>query len=77
VIIKETSEVAPCISGLQKLLLTVCMKMTASWVILSCCLVEVDRPFRDAHCLHHQGDRSRSYIVCMIRLVLFTVGYST
>jgi hypothetical protein len=32
------------------------MKMTASWDIALCGLIEVDRHFRGSHCLHHQGD---------------------
>jgi hypothetical protein len=32
------------------------MKMTAFWDIAPCSLVEVDRHFRGAYCLHHQGD---------------------
>jgi hypothetical protein len=32
------------------------LKMTAFWDIAPCSLVEVDRRFRCAYCLHHQGD---------------------
>jgi hypothetical protein len=32
------------------------MKMMTFWDIASCSLVEVDRRFRGAHYLHHQGD---------------------
>jgi hypothetical protein len=32
------------------------MKMTAFWYIAPCSLVEVNRRFRSAYCLHHQGD---------------------
>jgi hypothetical protein len=31
-------------------------KITAYWNIAPCSLVEVDRRFRGAYCLHHQGD---------------------
>jgi hypothetical protein len=34
------------------------LKMTAFWEIAPCSLVEVDRRFRGAYCLHHQGDVS-------------------
>jgi len=37
----------------------VSMKMTAFWDIAPRSLVEVDRRFRDAQCLHHQGDGGR------------------
>jgi hypothetical protein len=29
--------------------------MKAFWDIVTCCLVEVDRRFGGAYCLHHQG----------------------
>jgi hypothetical protein len=29
------------------------MKMTAFWDVAPCCLVDVDRRFRGAYCLHH------------------------
>jgi hypothetical protein len=32
------------------------MKMMAFWGIALCGLVEVNRRFRGAYCLHHQGD---------------------
>jgi hypothetical protein len=32
------------------------MKMTALWDIALCSLIEVDRRFRNAHCLNNQGD---------------------
>jgi hypothetical protein len=32
------------------------VKMAVSWVVAPCSLVEVYRRFRDACCLHHQGD---------------------
>jgi hypothetical protein len=32
------------------------MKIAAFWDIASCSLVEVDRSFRGAYCLHHQGN---------------------
>jgi hypothetical protein len=32
------------------------MKMTVVWDVVLCCLVEIDRRFRGAYCLHHQGD---------------------
>jgi hypothetical protein len=30
-------------------------KMTVFWDAAPCILVESDRPFRGAYCLHHQG----------------------
>jgi hypothetical protein len=32
------------------------MKVTAFWDSVMCSLVEVDQCFKDAYCLHHQGD---------------------
>jgi hypothetical protein len=32
------------------------MKMTVFWDVAPCSLVETDRGFRDAYCLHNQGD---------------------
>jgi hypothetical protein len=40
-------------SSLVVLKQTFCMKMTALWDTAPCSLVEVDRRFRDAYCLHH------------------------
>jgi hypothetical protein len=31
-------------------------KMTVFWDIVPCSLVDIDRHFRDAYCLHCQGD---------------------
>jgi hypothetical protein len=39
-----------------QILMAANMKMTAFWDIVPCSLVEVDRRFRGAYCLHHQGD---------------------
>jgi hypothetical protein len=36
------------------------VKMAVFWDIAPCSLVEVDRRFRCAYCLHHQGDDRRS-----------------
>jgi hypothetical protein len=33
------------------------------WDMAQCSLVELDKRFRGAYCLHHQGDQSRSMIV--------------
>jgi hypothetical protein len=43
-----------------KVLTTASMKMTFFWDVALCSLVYVDRRFRSAHCLHHQGDRGLS-----------------
>jgi hypothetical protein len=32
------------------------LKMTAFWDVAPCSVVEVGRRFRDAYCLHHEGD---------------------
>jgi len=32
------------------------MKMTVFWDIALCCLVEIERRFRGAYCLQHEGD---------------------
>jgi hypothetical protein len=34
--------------------------MKAFWDVAPCSLVEVDRRFKGAHCLHHQGDDGTS-----------------
>jgi hypothetical protein len=39
-----------------KVLTAASMKMTAFWDIAPCSLIEVDRRFRGAYCVHHQGD---------------------
>jgi hypothetical protein len=35
---------------------TVDLKMTVFWGVAPCSLVEIDRHFRGAYCLYHQGD---------------------
>jgi hypothetical protein len=37
------------------------MKIKAFWDVVSCSLVRVDRRFRGAYCLHHQGASSVYY----------------
>jgi hypothetical protein len=32
------------------------LKMTVFWDVASCSLIELNRSFRSAYCLHHQGD---------------------
>jgi hypothetical protein len=32
-------------------------KMTVFWDVAPCSLVEIDRRFTGAYCLHHQGDK--------------------
>jgi hypothetical protein len=41
-----------------QVLTTESMKLRAFWDIAPCSLVGVDRRFRGAYCLHHQGDES-------------------
>jgi hypothetical protein len=36
------------------------MQMAVFWVVAPCSLVQVYRRFRDACCLHHQGDHLSS-----------------
>jgi hypothetical protein len=36
--------------------LTAARVMTVFWHVVPCSLVEIDRRFRGAYCLHHQGD---------------------
>jgi hypothetical protein len=36
------------------------MKMTAFWDVAPCSILELDRRFRCAYCLYHQGDRRES-----------------
>jgi hypothetical protein len=38
------------------------MKMTAFWDIVPCSVVGVDRHFRGAYFLHHQGDKPHAKI---------------
>jgi hypothetical protein len=47
--------------------LTFRMKMTAFWNKVPCSLVEADRPFRGAYCLHHQGSL-QAYFAVMLEL---------
>jgi hypothetical protein len=49
------------------------MKMIAFWNIAPCNLVEMDRRFRRAYCLHHQGDESSTRLhgaICQ-RAIIF------
>jgi hypothetical protein len=36
--------------------LTASMKMTVFWDVAPCSLIEIYRRYRDAYCLHQQGD---------------------
>jgi hypothetical protein len=36
------------------------MKMIVFRDVAPCSLVDTDRRFRDAYCLHHQGDKSQN-----------------
>jgi hypothetical protein len=40
-----------------KILTATSIKMTVYWDVVPCSLVEIDRRFRGACCLSHQGDR--------------------
>jgi hypothetical protein len=48
-------KLSPCSVGFE-VLMAASMKMAVFWVVAPCSLVEVNRRFRDACCLHHQGD---------------------
>jgi hypothetical protein len=37
------------------------MKVTVFWDVAPCSLVKIDRRFRAAYCLHHQGDRQTTW----------------
>jgi hypothetical protein len=44
----------PSIYQMRYKVITATMKMTAFWVVAPCNLVDVDRCFRGAYCLHNQ-----------------------
>jgi hypothetical protein len=48
-------------------------KMAASWDIAPCSLLEVDRFFRGAYCLNHQGDNGCSKHLWNIGKLIWTV----
>jgi hypothetical protein len=49
--------VVECLKDLRfEVLMIVSVKMAVVWVVVPYSLVEVYRSFRDACCLHHQGD---------------------
>jgi hypothetical protein len=52
------------------------MKITF-WNIAPCSLVEVDRHFRSAYCLHHQGDEFLSFIFLSCTCNRWTVYFTT
>jgi hypothetical protein len=37
-------------------------EMVAFWFVAPCSLVEVYLRFRDAYCLHHQGNRPETFV---------------
>jgi hypothetical protein len=45
--------------GRNLISLAVKMLIVFFWVVISCSLVETDRRFRGASCLHHHGDPRR------------------
>jgi hypothetical protein len=72
-----------CTTVRFKVLTEANMKMAAFWDVAPCSLVEVDRRFRDAHCLHHQMSDSspwwwRQYAPLKRRAILrdYTAQYS-
>jgi hypothetical protein len=42
------------------------VKMAVFWVVAPCSLVKVYRRFRDACCLHHQGDNPRGLLIALM-----------
>jgi hypothetical protein len=40
--------------------------MTVFWDVVPCSLVKVDRRFRGAYCLHHEGDEGRENLKSQI-----------
>jgi hypothetical protein len=52
----EIRETHSRIQSVRFEVLTASMKMAVFWVVAQCSLVEVDRRFRGAYRLHHQGD---------------------
>jgi hypothetical protein len=40
------------------------MKMAVFWDVAPCSLLDIDRRFRGAYCLHHQGDALISPEIC-------------
>jgi hypothetical protein len=49
--------VDPLLDERFQVLTATSMKMTSFWDTAPCSLVDVDRRFRGAYCLHHQGDK--------------------
>jgi hypothetical protein len=45
------------------------LKMTGVWDIAPCSLVEVDRRFRGAYCLHHRGALSSNTVISIIIII--------
>jgi hypothetical protein len=45
------------------------VKITVIWDFVSCSLVEVDRRFRGAYCLHHHGAASQKTVIFINSLV--------
>jgi hypothetical protein len=46
------------------------VKMTAFWDVVPWSLVEVDRRFRSAYCLHHRPDEEGSTYLRIVSLLL-------
>jgi hypothetical protein len=55
------------------------MKMTVFWDVAPCSLVEVDRRFRGAYCLHIQGDISEKAVsfILAVRTWQFEIDLSS
>jgi hypothetical protein len=44
-------------------------KMIISWDVAPCSRLEIDRRFRGAYCLHHQGDESQKIVIFVLAAV--------
>jgi hypothetical protein len=53
--LKITEEVTSHYTAEIPVLTAACMKMIVFWDVAPCSLVDSDRRFRVAYCLHHQG----------------------
>jgi hypothetical protein len=52
------------------------MKMAVLWVVAPCSLVEFERRFRGAHCLHHQGEVSEVLVASIVALIMEAASIS-
>jgi hypothetical protein len=50
-------------------------KMTVFWGVAACSLLQIDRRFRDAYCLHYQGDNGSKTLLKRRSISKRTVAY--